>query len=96
MNLKDEYLNKLKSQLDAWSADIDALEIQARRADADLHVQYDAYLAALKTRRDEAEVRLALLRSSAGDAWHELKKGSDDAWESIRHAVIEARKKFGG
>ena len=57
---------------------------------------YDAYLEALKARRDEAKVRLALLRDSAGDAWQELRKGSDEAWESIRHAVAEARKKFGG
>lgn len=94
MSLKDEYLNKLKKQLEEWGADIDTLEVRARQADEELHEMYNAHLAGLKARRDEAEVRLALLRDSAGDAWHELRKGSDEAWESIKHAIAEARKKF--
>ena len=95
MSLKDEYIGKLKQQLDQWSVDIDVLEARAREADDEFRVNRDAYLEALKARRDEAKVRLALLKDSAGDAWQELKKGSDEAWESIRHAVVEARKKFG-
>ncbi len=96
MSLKDEYIGKLKQQLDQWNVDIDVLEARAREADDEFRTNYDAYLEALKARRDEAKVRLALLRDSAGDAWQELRKGSDEAWESIRHAVAEARKKFGG
>ena len=96
MSLKDEYIGKLKQQLDQWNVDIDVLEARAREADDEFRMNYDAYLEALKARRDEAKVRLALLRDSAGDAWQELRKGSDEAWESIRHAVAEARKKFGG
>lgn len=95
MSMKDEYLNKLKKQLDEWSADIDVLEVRARQADAEFQASYEAHLAALKTRRDEARVRLALLKNSADGAWQELRKGSDEAWESIKHALAEARKKFG-
>lgn len=95
MSLKDEYIGKLKHQLDQWNVDIDVLEARARLADDEFRESYAAYLDALKSRRDEAKVRLALLKNSAGDAWQELKKGSDEAWESIRHALAEARKKFG-
>lgn len=95
MSLKDQYLNKLKKQLDEWSADIDVLEVRAREADAEFQASYQAHMAALKTRRDEAQVKLALLRNSADGAWHELKKGSDEAWDSIKRALIEARRKFG-
>ena len=95
MSLKDEYIGKLKQQLDQWSVDIDVLEARAREADDEFRANRDAYLEALKARRDVAKFRLALLKDSAGDAWQELKKGSDEAWESIRHAVVEARKKFG-
>jgi len=95
MSLKDEYVEKLKAQLDEWSAEIDVLEARLRKANADLHVTYEAEVAALKAKRDEAKVRLALIQESAGEAWQELRKGSDEAWESIKKAVIEARKKFG-
>ena len=95
MSMKDVYVEKLKTQLDEWSADIDVLEVKARKADADLHIKYEAQLVTLRAKRDEAKIKLAEIRESAGDAWQELKKGSDEAWEAIKRAVVEARKKFG-
>ncbi|MCB5184535.1 hypothetical protein LG201_04890 [Methylobacillus gramineus] len=95
MSLKDAYVEKLKVQLDEWSADIDVLEAKVRQADAELRIKYDEQVIVLKEKRDEAKVKLAEVQSSAGEAWQELKKGSDEAWETIKHAFAEARKKFG-
>lgn len=95
MSLKDEYVAKLKAQLDVWSADIDVLEAKAKKADAQLRVKYDEQLVLLRVKRDEAKVKLKEIQESAGDAWQELRKGGDEAWESIKHALAEARKKFG-
>lgn len=95
MSLKDEYLNKLKTQLDEWSADIDELEARMRKTDADLRIKYEVQVTTLKTKRDEAKVKFAEIQESAGEAWQELRKGSDEAWDSIKKAVAEARKKFG-
>jgi len=94
MSLKDTYVDNLKAQLDKWSADIDVLEARARQVDADLRIKFDEQLATMKTKRDEATVKLHEIQQSAGDAWLELKKGGDEAWDSIRHAIAEARKKF--
>lgn len=94
MSARDAYLEKLKAQLDEWSADIDVLEARARKVDADLRVKLNEQLAILRSRRDDAKARLAEIQGSAGDAWQELRKGGDDAWESIRRAFAEARKKF--
>lgn len=94
MSLKDEYVEKLKAQLDEWSADIDVLEAKVRKADAELHIKYDEQVIALKQKRDEAKVKLAEIQASAGEAWQELRKGSDDAWDAIKRALAEARKKF--
>lgn len=95
MSRKDEYVEKLKSQLDVWSADIDVLEAKAKKVDAELKVKYDEQLALLRTKREEAKVKLHEIQDSAGEAWEELRKGGDEAWESIKHALAEARKKFG-
>lgn len=94
MSRKDEYVEKLKAQLDEWSAEIDVLEGRLRQANVDLHITYETEVEALKLKRDEAKVRLALIQESAGEAWQELRKGSDEAWENIKKAVAEARKKF--
>lgn len=94
-NLKDAYIDKLKTQLDEWSADIDVLEARVRKADEQFRLKYESQLASLKVKRDEARVKLIELQKSTGDAWQELRKGSDEAWDSIKKAVAEARKKFG-
>jgi uncharacterized coiled-coil DUF342 family protein len=96
MSLKDEYLEKFKAQLDEWSADIDELETRARLADAELRDKIEEQLSALRTQRDSANAKFMEIHESAGDAWQELIKGGDEAWESIKSAVLEARKKFGG
>lgn len=95
MSVKDEYVAKLKSQLDEWSADIDVLEARARKVDAELRVKCDEQLVLLRAKRDEARIKLKEIQDSAGDAWQELRKGGDEAWASIKHALAEARKKFG-
>lgn len=94
MSLKDDYVEKLKAQLDEWSAEIDVLDARVRQADADLRIKYGEQVEQLRLKRDEAKLKLLELQASAGDAWQELKKGSDEAWEVIKHAVSEARKKF--
>jgi hypothetical protein len=95
MSLKDDYVAKLKAQLDIWSADIDVLEARAKKVDDELRVKYDEQLALLRLKRDEAKVKLKEIQESAEGAWQELRKGGDEAWESIKHALAEARKKFG-
>ncbi len=94
MSTKDEYIAKLKTQLDEWSADIDELEVQAHLAKAELKDKYAVQIAELKAKRDEAEGKVSELQEAAGDAWEELKKGGEEAWGSIVKAVAEARKKF--
>lgn len=95
MSKKDEYVEKLKLQLDEWSADIDELEARARKVDAELRSKCDEQLVILRARRDEAKSKLKEIQESAGEAWQELRKGGDMAWDAIKHALIEARKKFG-
>ena len=94
MSLKEAYVEKLKAQLDEWSADIDKLEAKAKNAEADLRIKYDQELQQLKAKKQEAKVKLAELIDSSEEAWQELKIGGEQAWEVIRKAFEEARKKF--
>jgi len=94
MSLKDVYIEKLKAQLDEWSADISKLEEKALKAEADLRVKYDQELQELKAKKQEAKLKLAELIDSSEEAWQELKLGGEEAWEVIRKAFEEARKKF--
>lgn len=94
MSTKDEYIAKLKAQLDAWSADIDTLEAKTNLAKAEFSNQYAEQLLELKAKRDEATAKMLEVQNAAEDAWDELVKGGEEAWGSIVKAVAEARKKF--
>lgn len=94
MSRKDEFVAKLKAQLDEWSAEIDELEVKAHLAKAEARDEYQEQLSMLKARRDEAKGKIAEIQGAAEDAWEELKKGGEDAWDTIRKALAEARKKF--
>jgi uncharacterized coiled-coil DUF342 family protein len=94
MSTKDEYVEKLKAQLDEWSADIDELEVKANLAKAELSDKYAEQLAELKAKRDEATAKVAEVQDAAGDAWEELKKGGESIWETLKTTISEAKSKF--
>ncbi len=95
MKLKDEYVAKLKTQLDDWSADIDELEVQANLAKAELRDKYNEHLSVLKSKHHDAKSKVIEIQNATEGAWTELKKGSDIIWDDVKNTLEEARKKFG-
>lgn len=94
MSIKDDYVEKLKAQLDVWSADIDVLEARARQVEADVRLKYEEQITVLKAKREEAKAKLAEVQGAATEAWQEIKKGADEALDIIKKSFEEARKKF--
>ncbi|MGB4812726.1 MAG: hypothetical protein WBP13_09665 [Methylophilaceae bacterium] len=94
MNTKDEYVAKLKIQLDEWKTDIDNFELQAHLAKAELKDKYAVQFAELKDKRDEAAVKVSELQDSTGEAWEEIKKGGESIWDTLKTTFNEAKSKF--
>jgi uncharacterized coiled-coil DUF342 family protein len=93
---KDKYVQKLHAKLDEWSAEIDKLKAKADEVEADSRVEYQKQIQNLKQRRQEAEKKMAELRSSGegAGAWQDLKAGAQQAWDSMEAALKSARTKF--
>lgn len=51
---RDEYVAKLKSQLDQWNVETAKWEEKARNAKAEMKTEYEKQLATLSARREEA------------------------------------------
>lgn len=94
MTQRDEYVARLKVQLDRWNADMAKWEAKAREARAGARTAYERQLAVLRGHRDQAFYQLALLQSATGDAWKDLVRGSDEAWKRMRGAFDEAAGHF--
>ena len=94
MTSRDEYLEKFKASLDEWNAEIDKLESNARRAQADARVQYDKQLEALREMRDDAQAKFSEMQNTTTEAWDVMVKGTETAWQAWGSAFENARSKF--
>jgi hypothetical protein len=80
---RDEYVQKLKSQIDQWNA-------QAAKWEAQSSKQAEEF----RARRDAALAELRRVQSATADAWRDMMRGADSALKSVQEAFDKARKQF--
>jgi len=91
---RDEYVQKLKAQIDAWNAEAARWEQKAREAQAGLKLEYQRQLEQVKSRREEMLYQLRLLQGASAGAWEDLMRGADLAWKGMQEAFDRARTHF--
>jgi len=87
MSKRDEYVDKLKGQLDQWNAEVAKWDAKAQNAQAGARAEYDKHLNELRRRRDQALEQMKRLQAATGDAWVDLVRGADEAWAKMREAL---------
>jgi hypothetical protein len=91
---RDEYVAKLKTQLDSWNLDMATWETKAKAAQADVKKRYEHDLEELRAQREKALYNLRLLEGASASAWSDFSKGADEAWALMRETVAKARTHF--
>jgi len=91
---RDEYVKKLKSQLDQWNAEVAKWEAHAKQAQAGVQAEYQKQLQQYRSRRDEALAQLRKVQSASAEAWSDMMRGTDDAWRKMQEALNQARSRF--
>jgi lipid II:glycine glycyltransferase (peptidoglycan interpeptide bridge formation enzyme) len=94
MTTRDEYVARLKKQLDAWNEDMARWETKAKGAQAGMKERYQRELDVLNAQRELARYNLRLIEDASASAWTELRKGADEAWERMRGAAASAATYF--
>ena len=94
MATRDDYVTKMKEQLDRWNDDLGRWEQQARGAQAELKKRYEKDLAALHAQREKALYQMKLLEGASATAWQQVARGADEAWGVMRAAIDAARVNF--
>lgn len=94
MSKRDEYIEKLKAQLDAWNAEVIKWEAKAKSAQADVRTEYEKQLEVIRRQRSQAMERMRQVQAASGDAWLDLVRGADEAWSKMREAFEKARSHF--
>ena len=91
---RDEYVAKLKSQIDNWNAEAAKWEAKAKQAQAGMQADYERQLAQFRTRRDTAMNEVQRLQNASADAWKAMMQGADAALKSMQAAFEKARSEF--
>lgn len=91
---RDEYVAKLKSQIDNWNAEAAKWEAKAKEAQAGMQADYERQLAQFRTRRDTAMNEVQRLQNASADAWKDMMQGADAAFKSMQAAFEKARSEF--
>ena len=91
---RDEYVAKLKSQIDQWNTEAARWEAKAKEAQAGMQAEYQRQLAQFNTRRDAAMNELRRLENASGDAWKHMMQGAEAAMKSMQAAFEKARSEF--
>ena len=94
MSERDAYVQKMKAKLDEWNADIEKLEAQTRKAQAEVKVRYEKQLSELKANRDAATQKLREMQNASADAWEAMRRGTEAAWADMAKAFREAAERF--
>ena len=91
---RDEYVQKLKTQIDQWNAEAAHWEEKAKKAQAGMKAEYERQLEQFRVRSREAVDELRRLQGASTDAFSEMMRGADAAVKSMQDAFDRARKSF--
>ena len=91
---RDEYIAKLKSQIDQWNAEAAKWEAKAKQAQAGAQAEYARQLEQYRARREAAMGELKRVQSASADAWKDMMQGADAALKNMQEAFDKARREF--
>jgi len=94
MDNRDEYVEKMKAQLDQWNRQMAAWDAAARDATAEARIELEKQVGIMKSRADDLVFRMELLKGASADAWQEIARGADDARKTMQDAFEKARDRF--
>jgi len=87
MLTRDEFVARMKKQLDGWNAEIDALEARARTTKVDAKSKYEELLASVRSKRAEGRKKLEAIKAAPADSWESLKAETEKVWGALKDSV---------
>ena len=88
---RDEYVRKLKEQVDQWSVQMAKWEAMSE----EVKNKYLQQLDEAQVRREEAMQELKRVQGASADAWTQMMSGADTAFKEMREAFERAAKALG-
>ncbi|KGE02784.1 sll1863 family stress response protein [Pseudohaliea rubra] len=87
MSSRDEFVRKLKNQIDALNEEVDELEAAAGETSGELRVELDKQRARVEEQREQFYARLQALKDAGDDNWERVKKEAEHTLKALHNSV---------
>ena len=91
---KEEFQKSLDARLKELDTEIVKLREKGHDLKDEAKVNWDRKMADLETKRDAARAKLAEVGRSSADAWKDVRKGAQSAWDELDKAFHDASQEF--
>jgi TolA-binding protein len=91
---KDEFQEKLDAQLTELDGKIAKLREKSAALKDEAKANWEKTTADLETKRDAVRAKLTEVGQSSGEAWKDVQKGAQAAWDDLDKAFRDASEKF--
>jgi len=91
---REQTVNNLKSKLDYWNSELDALEKKAEAFEDERRKAAKQTLEELRKQRDEARKAFEKLQSASDDAFEDVRAGTQKAWDAMTQSFDRAIKRY--
>jgi TolA-binding protein len=91
---KEEFQKNLDARLKEMDAEIAKLREKRRDLKDEAKANWDQKMAELETKREAASAKLADVGHSSAEAWEDVQKGAQSAWDELDTAFRDASREF--
>jgi TolA-binding protein len=91
---KEEFQKKLEAQLTELDAKIAKLREKGRDLKDEAKVKWDRKMTDLEKKREAARAKLAEVGHSSAEAWKDVRKGAQSAWDELDKSFRDASREF--
>ncbi len=91
---KEQFQKDLDARLNELVVEIAKLREKGRNLKDQSKANWDQKMAELETRRDAARAKLAEVVHSSAEAWKDVQKGAQSAWDDLNKAFRDAAQEF--
>lgn len=91
---KEEFQKNLDTRLKELDAEIAKLREKGRDLKDKAKADWDQKMAELEKKRDAARAKLAEVGHSSAEAWKDVQKGAQSAWDELDKAFRDASREF--
>jgi len=91
---KEEFQKKLDTRLKELDSEVAKLHEEWRDRKDEAKARWEGKMKELETKRGVARAKLVEIRDSSAEAWKDLRKGAQLAWEDLDKAFRDASQEF--